>query len=82
MGSEVQLGGRLANVQELRFQTANLWDMASAVRQWGWFADAEESQAPKRSEMGSAVLQGGWFPDVQEPCNYVANSSNMGVALM
>ena len=44
--------------------------MGSAVQQWGWFADAQESrfQAAKISEMCSAVMKGLRFADTQESC--------------
>ena len=58
--------------------------MGSAVQQWGWFADAQESrfQAAKSSEIYTDVPQGGWFVDAQESRIQNAKRSDMSIAVM
>ena len=58
MGSDVMLGGRYTDVQDLRFQTAKQSVMGCADLQ-GTFADCQEwrFQTAKFSDMSRAILQ-------------------------
>ena len=61
-------------------QGSKRWNFCSAVQQWSWYADAQETRflAEKRWEMCSAVMKVLRFADTQESCFEARKRSHMG----